>query len=246
MSRTTVLAHDSATLDEALTRTERLAGLGTLTASIAHELANPLSIITATSANLRTQAAEGKLTSAQLLDYLDIIERSAWRGVRLIEALRGYSHPDSQRKGLVRLEEIVDAALTLIEHAPVGQEPIQITMDVAPGLAPVAGDRNQLIQVLLNLLLNAQDALAEQGGRVLVRVRAVGDGQTVEVRDTGPGLAPEIVPYLFQPFFTTKPRGQGTGLGLAVARDIVRAHGGRLKADNHPEGGALFTVFLPA
>jgi signal transduction histidine kinase len=117
------------------------------------------------------------------------------------------------------------------------------------GLPLLAADPGQLEQVLINLVLNALDA-TPPGGEVEIDARPVAahgrPGVAVSVRDTGPGIPPELLPRVFEPFFTTKPAGRGTGLGLAICRDIVRAHGGELTVDTRGTGGAMLTAWIPA
>jgi two-component system sensor kinase FixL len=123
---------------------------------------------------------------------------------------------------------------------------VAVNLDLAPHLAAVAGDRVQLQQVLLNLFVNAFDAMSEaNGGRLTVRTRALSGGWVqLDVADTGFGIAIDRVNAIFEPFVTTKPTGMG--MGLSVSRTIVQAHGGRIWAENDPEGGAIIHVALPA
>jgi len=125
---------------------------------------------------------------------------------------------------------------------------VSITLDLAPGLPLVSGDRVQLQQVLLNLVVNAFDAAADVADRprkVILRTRTLGERFVqLDVADTGPGIAPEKLESIFQPFVTTKPSGMG--MGLSVSHSIVGAHEGRLWAENGPERGAIFHVVLPA
>jgi signal transduction histidine kinase len=109
---------------------------------------------------------------------------------------------------------------------------------------PIWGDRNQLIQVLTNVLNNGYDAMHGRG-RIRVEVRRRGDDAEVEIIDSGPGIPPEAIPHIFEPFFTTKPEGQGTGLGLAICHGIVQTHHGTIVARNLPEGGASLLISLP-
>ncbi|PYO01590.1 MAG: hypothetical protein DMD89_05620 [Candidatus Rokuibacteriota bacterium] len=129
-----------------------------------------------------------------------------------------------------------------------GQRNVSITLDLAPGLPLVSGDRVQLQQVLLNLVVNAFDAAADVADRprkVILRTRTLGERFVqLDVADTGPGIAPEKLESIFQPFVTTKPSGMG--MGLSVSHSIVGAHEGRLWAENDPEGGATFHIVLPA
>jgi signal transduction histidine kinase len=109
----------------------------------------------------------------------------------------------------------------------------------------VAGDRDQLEQVFTNIFLNAAQAM-NGSGRLVISTRRIAPAQAeVSVHDSGPGIAPGHLPRLFEPFFTTKPAGQGTGLGLAISNEIAAEHGGNLRAENHPEGGACFYLTLP-
>ena len=129
-----------------------------------------------------------------------------------------------------------------------GQRNVSITLDLAPGLPLVSGDRVQLQQVLLNLVVNAFDApadVADRPRKVILRTRTLGERFVqLDVADTGPGIAPEKLESIFQPFVTTKPGGMG--MGLSVSHSIVGAHEGRLWAENGPERGAIFHVVLPA
>ena len=119
-----------------------------------------------------------------------------------------------------------------------------VQKDFITPLPRVKGHPNQLTQVFLNLVVNAAQAIS---GRGLIRLGIAREGQkaVVTIRDTGRGIATENLAKMFTPFFTTKASGEGTGLGLYVSRGIVEAHGGAIRADNHPEGGAVFTVELP-
>jgi signal transduction histidine kinase len=123
---------------------------------------------------------------------------------------------------------------------------IRVETDLGP-CPPVWADENQLQQVLLNLVLNAMQAMAKKPGerRLTVRVRVDEPHAVIEVLDTGPGIPPEALPRIFDPFFTTKSAGEGSGLGLSVSRGIIRDHQGRLRAESRPEGGASFIVELP-
>jgi CheY-like chemotaxis protein len=124
---------------------------------------------------------------------------------------------------------------------------IQVELDLDPQLPTIAADSDQLIQVLINLIVNAQQATQEQAGphRLRLATRAAGGGIVLEVADNGPGIPPDVQKKMFDPFFTTKAEGKGTGLGLSVCRAIVQAHEGTIAARNRSEGGALFRIELP-
>ena len=118
--------------------------------------------------------------------------------------------------------------------------------ELEPNLPAILGDANQLEQVLMNLLINAQQAMEGQSGSVKIATRlAQGDRIEIQVRDTGPGIPEEIQPKIFEPFFTTKPVGKGTGLGLSVSYGIVKNHKGEIRVESHAAQGTTFTISLP-
>ena len=144
------------------------------------------------------------------------------------------------------VNEGVNGTLQLCRHT-LQMGGVKVETALAEGLPPVLGNGNQLRQVLLNLMLNAGQAMERSAVRRLTVSTAGTAGAGVELRvaDTGPGIAPEVKDLLFRPFITTKRRGQGTGLGLSVSRSIVEAHGGTIRAENTPGQGATFVVSLP-
>jgi signal transduction histidine kinase len=237
-------------LQTALSQTQRLAGIGTLTASVAHELTNPISVITTACNNLLSRVADDNLNTDELLYYLEMIDHSAWRCARLIRTLGNYSHLNQPDMAACDLNEIIEDALAMVSNQFQKQFSIEIVTRRAPGMPAVYCDHNQVTQVLINLLINARDA---------IRLRQVNEGVieiaswtnldepavVFSVRDSGPGIPADIHDKIFTPFFTTKPIGEGTGLGLSIVKGIVEQHNGHITAANHPDGGALFTVFLP-
>jgi two-component system, NtrC family, sensor kinase len=241
------MEHQAHSLSDSLTHLQRMAGLGTLAAGVAHELTNPVSIITAAVNNLLSQVADDDLTTDQLLHYIEMVDHSAWRCARLIQTLRTYTHPETSQETPTDLNQLIQDALNLVSHQFRHQFYITIEPDLDSDLPPLFCNANQIIQVLINLLLNARDALPASGGtiRVTSRYRPAETAVSFAVRDSGLGIPPEIMVRIFDPFFTTKPPGEGTGLGLAIAAGIVEQHHGRLEAANNPGGGATFTVVLP-
>lgn len=232
-----------------LVQTQRLAGIGTLAASVAHELNNPISIITTTCTDLEAQLETESLSQETLLRQLEVIEQSAWRCARLIQALRSYAHPDSQPVSS-HLNKIIADALTLVAYQFQRQFNIIIVKELAAELPAGLWEPNQITQVLINLLTNARDALKPGGGTITVRSWLAGDGvQTgrvgFSVQDDGPGISEAVLPRIFEPFFTTKGVGEGTGLGLAIATEIVADHGGNLWCQTADGEGTSFFVELP-
>jgi two-component system NtrC family sensor kinase len=256
-------------LNDALAHTQRLAGIGTLTASVAHELTNPISIITATCSNLVDEMRDGEISPEQLTRYLDLIEQSAFRCARIVEVLRSYSHNDGPAIAVTNPEAIVQDALIMVEQQFRKRANVRVEVEIDPRLRTIVCDHNRLTQVLINLLTNARDAMQPGGGTIEVRfwqldtpLEDVGNGGgssengngnqhngnkqfAFSVRDSGHGIAPEIMSRIFDPFFTTKANGQGTGLGLFIAQGIIAQHHGRLSAENNADGGATFTAVLP-
>jgi signal transduction histidine kinase len=230
-----------------LARTQRLAGLGTMAASVAHELSNPLSIITATCNNLLSQVADGTLTTDQLLHYIEMVDHSAWRCIRLVQTMRTYTHPENGQVVSSSVNKLIEDGVTLVAHQFRRHYNVQLEMDLTPGMPPIVCDPNQIIQVLVNLLVNARDALLKSGGVVKISSRPLPeeDAITFSVSDSGTGIPEEIIDRIFEPFFTTKPLGEGSGLGLAIVAEIVEQHHGRVEVINNPGGGAMFRVMLP-
>ncbi len=249
-------------LNEALTRAQRLAGIGTLTSSVAHELNNPISIITATCNNLLYEAETQNLDTEKLVKYLQVIEQSAWRCARIMEVLRNYSFDDTPNMAVTDLNMIMEDALTLVRHQLQGNFNVEVKTDLANDLKTIVCDHNRMTQVMINLLNNARDAMGTAGGQVIVKTWAIPAGQNpspqlpdllptdidyvaISVSDTGRGVSPEIMNRVFEPFFTTKTNGKGTGLGLFIARRIVSQHNGRIWIENNPTTGATVTIVLP-
>ena len=227
-------------LAEKLRRTERLSLAGSLAAGVAHEVNNPLAAVSSLVQLVAERAPEGD-DRARLHDALHQIDRIAAALRELLDLAR----PGPRARARIDLADVIERTARLVRF---DRRFRGIPLDVAceAGLA-VDADGDQLSQVLLNLLLNAADALAESGGRsVRVRGAARGGEVVLEVEDDGPGMPPEVRARLFEPFFTTKPAGTGTGLGLAVCRDLVREHGGRIEVDSEPGRGTRVRVILPA
>jgi signal transduction histidine kinase len=217
-----------------LVQSEKLAGIGRLAAGVAHEINNPLAVILGYVRVLRRRS-EGQLAAD-----LGVVEDEAVRAQEIVEGLLDLSRPLSAAREPVELEPLCREVVARLEESG---RLSGATVEVG-GAARVEGHPQKLRQVVLNLVKNAAEA-AGPGGRVVVRITAGPDGGALlAVSDSGPGLSPAARERLFEPFFTTKP--SGTGLGLAVSLGIVQAHGGTLDVDVPPEGGARFTIRLPA
>ena len=231
---------------EALRRTERMAGLGATLAGVAHELNNPLAAILGFAQLLLKKEMDEESRLA-----LETIDHEAARAGRIVRDLLTLARkPDAERRGRINLNDVVGYILGTRRYA-LETHGIVCTSALDPALPPVAGHRTQLEQVVLNLLNNAEQALRSSGadaGQVSIRTRVEGAAVVLEIEDDGPGVPDEMRDQIWEPFWTTKALGAGTGLGLTVVRDIVASHGGEIAVtpSSHEGAGARFVVRLPA
>ncbi|WP_428564718.1 MAG: ATP-binding protein [Solidesulfovibrio sp. DCME] len=237
-----LMAHQLEANQEHLLQARKMAALGTFTAGVAHELNNPINNITLTVDALREDHAAS--LDAEGRELLDDITAQADRAADIVRNLLDFSR--TERPPLVSLSplEVAASSASLVKNQ-MQAAGLAFTLDVPAALSPVRGDLRSLQQVLVNILQNAAQA-TPRGGTVRLRVAAGPDGETAfTVDDSGPGVPPEVREHIFEPFYTTKGVGKGTGLGLAVAYSLTKRHGGRLEVDASPLGGAAFTVRLP-
>jgi two-component system, NtrC family, sensor histidine kinase HydH len=217
-------------------RAEKLAAVGQLAASVAHEINNPLQAIA-----LHLQLLADEPLSFDGQRRLGVVQQEFNRIATIVGHLLDFQRPSDGQK------QPVDVAQTLHYVAALAEKQLQrggvmLQLRLSASLPPVWAVENQLKQVFLNLMLNSVEAMGE-GGRLTVTAVYANNQLTIEFADTGPGLSPEIEAHLFEPFHTTKP--DGSGLGLAVCYEIVANHDGLLTARNAPDGGAVFVVALP-
>jgi signal transduction histidine kinase len=218
---------------------EKLAELGRLTAGIAHEINNPLAII---GYALELLCRDGDLTAFQV-EMAEKIEMEIERLKSLTEGLLSFSSAREGYRRLVSLNDLLEEVLRLVRFELQRQA---IALDTELGELPlVAADPNKLKQVIINLIMNAAEAMSGEG-KITLRTASCGDEVELAVCDTGPGIPADILENIFSPFFTTKPEGEGTGLGLHICRTIVREHGGEIAVKSTPGAGATFLVRLPA
>jgi two-component system C4-dicarboxylate transport sensor histidine kinase DctB len=221
----------------------KMAVLGQMSATVAHELSQPLTAIQTYLASTRLFAQRGDL--GQVFQNLGLIDDLNRRMVHIASHLKTFSRKDGGPRQPVYLTRAVERALMLLE-ARVRSEKVAVTRSIPPE-ACVLGDEIRLEQVFVNLFGNALDALKSSSlKRLSITVRAEDDRWIVVVADNGTGIAPEHARHLFDPFFTTKEVGEGLGIGLSLSDGIVRDIGGTITAENGPDGGAQFIVNLPA
>lgn len=221
---------------EHLKRAERLSAIGHLAASLAHEIRNPLASIEGAADLLA-----GPLNDDMRREFLDIIRKECRRLSRLLTEMLDYARPRPPNYAPVSLNTLIDSVATL-SAVSAQKKAITLALDLAPDLPPVECDAEQIKQVILNLTINAIQAMDCPGEVKLAAFRRNGN-VVIEVRDHGPGVPDDALEKIFSPFFTTKK--DGTGLGLAVAQQIVTRHGGMIMVDPNQPRGAVFTVLLP-
>ena len=230
-------------LYQQLLQAEKLAVLGQTISQVAHELNNPLATILSWGERLQEQPLDA--TSKR---GADAIVAATERATRIVRDLLTYAKPRPSTRSMIDLNHVVRETLELRADEQAANS-IDAVTALASGLPPVFADAHRIQQVLLNLMNNAEQAMVGAHGRGSLVVRTWHDASvntvSFEVSDDGPGLAPEIRARIFDAFFTTKPVGEGTGLGLAVAYNIVKDHGGRIRVDSEPGRGTSFVVDLP-
>jgi signal transduction histidine kinase len=222
----------------------KLAGVGELAASIAHELNNPLATV-----HLRLEAVLAKTPAEDPRRRpLEIVEQEVERMAGLVGNLLHFIRPGRDQASTVDVPVEVHKTVELTEPH-LRRLRVEVVPEFHPNVPPILADRQQLRQVLLNLFTNAGDAMP-QGGRLTARVRPgelelCRPAVVIEVADTGTGIRPDVLPHVFDPFFTTKTEGKGTGLGLAICKRIVDSHGGRLDIESELGSGTTVRVVLP-
>ena len=228
------------TLEAEVARRRRLSMLGDLTAGVSHEIRNPLNAISMGLQRLRTEFKPA-MDREEYDRVLELVTGEVRRLNALVEEFLTLARPPVLKPEPVAVASLVDEVVGLIEPEA-RRGGVRVERFVPEGLPPLAADRDRLKQVLLNLTRNALEAMPE-GGTLRLEARATSRGLTLAVSDSGSGVPAEMRPRVFEPYFTTKVRG--LGLGLAIARQIVEAHGGTIDVEPAAEGGACFRIHLP-
>ena len=230
-------------LERAARQAEKLAALGTMAAGLAHELNNPIGIISSR-IEIMLLDAEAQAVRGQFAEDLRVLHRHSERVARIAHGLLSFSRQSPGGRGPVDLNHLIEETLLLIER-PMTKQGVTVTRRLAAHLPPLWGDANTLQQVVLNLLTNARDAVGGRGEITVETSRMTGKDEAVRlvVRDTGPGIPPETLPRIFEPFFTTK--SGGTGLGLSISYGIVRDHHGTVDVQSRVGEGTTFILTFP-
>ena len=228
-------------------RAEKLAAVGRLAAGVVHEINNPLATISACAESLEARVDEGVFGNSpdvdDLHEYLGLIRSEAFRCKAITNGLLDFSRVRASTRIPINIADLIRSSANLISHQKRGNN-INIRFELAENLPLVNADGGQLQQAIIALATNAVDAMPH-GGSLSFRANGSDNRVTIEIQDTGIGIAPENLSKIFEPFFTTKEVGKGTGLGLAVCYGIVTEHGGRLSVRSNVGVGTTFTIFLP-
>ena len=228
-------------LEQQIIQSERLAAMGQMIGGFAHELNNPLTSILGMAELLQ----EGEASEAARKQIV-ILHQQARRAAEIVQNLQYFARPPAPGRSQVNLNELVQRTVQMQAY-PLRKSNITVDFLPEPAIPAIVADPNQLMQVFLNLLLNAEQAIREsrEKGTIRVRIGRKPDSVWIVFQDDGPGIAPENLAHIFDPFFTTKRPGRGTGLGLSICKTVLREHGGNIEAATSPDGGAVFTITLP-
>lgn len=228
-------------LEQQVVQSERLAAMGAMIGGVAHELNNPLTAILGVS-----ELMQDKVTDESSLKQLGMLQQQARRAAEIVKDLTYFSRPPAPGKSGINLSEVVDRTLTLYAYS-LRKNNITVDFLREPGLPYAQGDPQQLMQVFLNLIVNAEQAIREAraGGTLRIRLGKSANSVWASFQDDGTGIPAENLPLIFDPFYTTKRPGRGTGLGLSICKSVMKEHNGNVEAANAPGGGAVFTVTLP-
>jgi PAS domain S-box-containing protein len=224
-----------------LVQSERLAAMGAMIGGVAHELNNPLTSILGVS-----ELLQDSQTTESARKQIAILQQQARRAAEIVHNLTYFASPPAPGKTRVNVADVVERTLNLHAYS-LRKNNITVDFMREPSLPYVQGDPHQLMQVFLNLVMNAEQAIREARDRGTIRIRTGNNGSAVwvSILDDGRGIPADIVSNIFDPFYTTKRPGRGTGLGLSICKSVVKEHNGTVEAANAPGGGAVFTVTLP-
>jgi signal transduction histidine kinase len=224
---------------------QKLADLGLLTTGVAHELNSPLQGLQSVSDYLSMNIDEARSSQEFLEEQIEIIQESISRCAKIVRSLRYYAHITPEDYTEQELDDLISSTLVLAKHHFERNDNISIVTEIEEDLPLILCNRDQIMQVLINLLTNARDAMPE-GGEINIQVGHIPEQRLVELKviDNGKGIPPEYQDQIYKPFFTTKPVGEGTGLGLFIVSGIVRAHGGEIEVDSTPGEGTTVTLTL--
>lgn len=227
-------------MQEQLQHAQKMESLGNLASGVAHDMNNVLGAIL----GLATLCRENQTEGTPLARAMDTITTACERGRTMVQSLLGFARKSLAEKRVVNLNALVQEEVSLLERTTLAK--YRIRMELAPNLRPIEGDPTPLSQAIMNLCVNAMDAMPEGGTLTLRTCNGEGDQVHLVVEDTGCGMSPEVMTRAMDPFFTTKPHGKGTGLGLAMTYGCLKAHGGNVQLKSEPGQGTQVLLCFPA
>jgi two-component system NtrC family sensor kinase len=231
---------DQQRLESILAQSEKLAAVGQLAAGVAHEINNPLTAIIANAQILHRELPPDH----DLQESVDLIARAGARAAQVVRNLLDFARKEDYSLGLTNLNETLERSLELVQHELLARG-VRLEFHPEPSLPPILASQDHLQSVWLNLLLNAIDALEKSPSYIKITTGREGDEIQISIADNGKGIPPERLTRIFEPFYTTKAPGRGTGLGLSVSHRIVKQHGGHIRVESQLGVGSTFTVILP-
>ena len=225
--------------EEKLVKANKLSALGELASSIAHEIKNPLISIQGFARRIGTTEDRDKLEK-----YAKFIEQEADRLSQVLTKLLGFSRMDEPKKDLLDMNEIVDDTVMFMEHHLTRFKNVELSIEKNSNLPMVYVDKIHVQQTMVNIILNAAQAMPE-GGQIRIRTGANDQYVFIAISDTGMGIKEEDLEKIFEPFFTTKEKEQGTGLGLSLCKRLIEANAGKIEVDSKVGKGTTFTIMIP-
>ena len=228
-------------LQQQLVHAEKLASIGTLVSGVAHEINNPLTVV-----RLLTELMLQQDLTLEMQRDLQVVHQQANRAVEIVQNFLSFARRNPPERGYISVNDVVNQALSLRTFG-LRVNNMELEIDLQPDLPLTIGDAKQLQQVFMNLILNAEQAMAQAHGHRTLRVttQQIGEGINIVFTDDGPGIPPENLSRIFDPFFTTKKSWEGTGLGLSICYGIIQAHNGQITVNSEEGHGATFTVEIP-
>jgi CheY-like chemotaxis protein len=226
---------------ETLIHSEKMSAVGQLVAGVAHELNNPLTVVLGYSGLMLEQA-----TDPALRRKLEALHHAAESSRKIVQNLLAFARKQKVEKSMTDVNDVIVRTVELRAYH-LRSEAIEVHYDLQPDLPPTWADQHQLQQVVLNLVVNAEQAIQDSGKGSVLRLatRRVAEGIEIELEDDGPGIPPEVRTRIFEPFFTTKDVGRGTGLGLSICFGIIADHGGSIQVESEPGRWTRFRITLP-
>lgn len=232
---------ESQHLAQQLLQSEKLAAIGQMVSGVAHELNNPLTAILGISDLLRERATDDASRR-----QIDLVQKQARKAAELVQDLLTFSRPSPPKNQRVRLDDLAKRAIAM-QGIAMASQGVTVSCEAPENLPDIQADPSHMVQVFVNLLANAGQAIASvrDHGRIRIHLGIVGGKAEILIDDDGPGISGEVRSKMFDPFFTTRRASGGTGLGLTICLVIIKEHGGTIEAQSAPEGGARFRILLP-